>query len=305
MDDRTVRFHNRATILFVLLAGLAVIAIALTFVADMSWPVRIVGILTYALTIVASAMIVRGLDRQRPWAVPTTIVACAILIAAGIIQVAYDLTQATITIPLAAIGAGVVLLVDPRPPGARALVPSKPLVATTLCLVIGLAAPVVTAALSHGWLFGNSPDDLTVAVTLDCQPGAGSSPTSATINTDWHWTRSEPFPSSYDAIVVRWRTEDEGGDFFLAAQPAIDESAGLWVGASSPSAERAQEIEAEGQPTVTVGIDLAKQQYANGRVQVSLTREPVTTPHGMVVADAVYIHQDRWEQVASEVTCEW
>jgi hypothetical protein len=31
----------------------------------------------------------------------------------------------------------------------------------------------------------------------------------------------------------------------------------------------------------------------------------VTTLHGRLAADAVYLHMDRWDKAADEVTCEW
>ena len=115
MDDRAVRFHNRATILFVLLAVVAAIGLVLMFALELRWPIRAFLVTTDGLVIAGSAVLIRGLDHDRPWAVPATVVACWLLIVSGVVEVVYDLTHSTITFPLAAIGAVIVLLADPRP----------------------------------------------------------------------------------------------------------------------------------------------------------------------------------------------
>jgi hypothetical protein len=305
MDDRTTRFHNYATVLFVVLAAIYVVAtIVVLLVPDAPVLARIGAIVSIALVILALVALVRALDHDRAWAVPATIVACWFFIVAGVVQVLYDLTQGTFTIPLVVIGAVVVLLVDPRPSAERRIPISRPLVATTLCLVLGFVAPAAVAGLSRTAPFAASPDDLAVAAMLTCEPGTEGTSSSAGLLVDWQWDRGEPFPTSYDAIVIRWRTDDEFGDFFLVEQPIVDETQGLWIGSASPTSERAQEIEAEG-PAVTVGIDLALQQYRDGHVEVRLSRDPVTGPQGTLVVDVVYLHLDRWEKEADQVACEW
>ena len=116
MDDRAVRFYNRATILFALLAVVAPRSgWCWSFAIDA--PGRS-GLPGHRRTVARHRRLgdrsIRGLDRDRPWAVPATVVACWLLIVTrGRAKWSTTSTHSTITFPLAAIGAVIVLLADP------------------------------------------------------------------------------------------------------------------------------------------------------------------------------------------------
>ena len=308
MDDRAVRFHNRATILFVLLAFLAAIGLVLVFAIDLPWPIRAFIVTAYGLVIAGSAVLVRGLDHDRPWAVPATIVACWLLIVSGVVDVVYDLTHATITFPLAAIGAVIVLLADPRPVGGRRISLTRPVVAVTLALGLGLAGPALAAAAvtGAGALLGLHPDDIAMDVHVTCADDPATGQGSATVTADWHWSRSEWFPGGDDAVVIHWSSPDESGDetFMLAEAPPIEMGPGIWFGSADPSATRAAALEAEG-PSVVLGIDLATQRYRDGHVVVTLVRQPGSSAHGHLDAGFTYVHLDAWEQPSGDAPCDW
>ena len=274
MDDRAVRFYNRATILFVLLAVVAAIGLVVLVSLETWWPVRAFLLTADGLVIAGSALLIRGLDHDRPWAVPATVLACWLLVVTGVVQVIYDLTHSTITIPLAAIGAAIVLLEDPRPDAGRRIAFTKPVVAVTLALGVGLAGPAVAAAAvtGAGAMLSLHPNDIAMDVHVTCADDAASGQGSATITADWHWSRSEWFPGGNDAVVIRWSGPDESGaeSFTLADVPPIEMGTGMWHGSADPSAARAAALEVES-PSVVIGIDLAQQRYADGHVVVTLS----------------------------------
>lgn len=308
MDDRAVRFHNRATILFVLLAVVAAIGVVLVFAIDLPWPIRAFLVTAYGLVIAGSAVLIRGLDHDQPWAVPATIVVCWLLIVSGIVEMVYNLSHSTITFPLAAIGAVIVLLADPRPDGGRKIAFTKPVVAVALAVGVGLGGPAVAAAAvtGAGALLGLHPSDIGMDVHVTCADDAASGQGSATITADWHWNRSEWFPGGNDAVVIRWSSPDDSGAdaFTLADVPPIEMGTGMWMGSAAPSADRAEEIVSEG-PGVVIGIDLAQQRYADGHVVVTLLRQPDSAAHGQLVAGFTYVHLDAWEQPSGDAPCDW
>lgn len=308
MDDRSVRFYNRATILFALLAVVAAIGLVLVFAIDMPWPIRAFLVTAYGLVIAGSAILIRGLDHDQPWAVPATIVACWLLIVSGAVEVVYNLTHSTITFPLAAIGAVIVLLADPRPDGGRRIAFTKPVVAVALAVGLGLGGPAVAAAAvtGAGALLGLHPNDIAMDVHVTCADDPVSGQGSATITADWHWSRSEWFPGGNDAVVIHWSSADESGDdaFTLTGEPPIEMGTGMWLGSADPSAARAAALETD-YPSVVIGIDLAQQRYADGHVVVTLLRQPDSAAHGQIVAGFTYVHLDAWEQPSGDAPCEW
>lgn len=308
MDDRTVRFYNRATILFVLLAVVAAIGLVLVVAIDLAWPMRALLVTMYGLVIAGSAILIRGLDRDQPWAVPATVLACWLLIVSGLVDLVYNLTHSTITIPLAVIGAVIVLLEDPRPDGSRRIAFTRPVVAVTLALGVGLAGPAVAAAAvtGAGALLGLHPNDIAMDVHVTCTADPATGQGGATITADWHWSRSEWFPGGNDAVVIHWSSPDESGDeaFTFTGEPPIEMGTGMWLGSAEPSAARAAELETE-YPSVVLGIDLAQQRYADGHVVVTLLRQPGSAAHGQLTAGFTYVHLDAWEQPSGDAPCDW
>ena len=109
---------------------------------------------------------------------PATVLACWLLIVSGVVDLVYNLTHSTITIPLAVIGAVIVLLEDPRPDGSRRIAFTRPVVAVTLALGVGLAGPAVAAAAvtGAGALLGLHPNDIAMDVHVTCtaDPATGA-----------------------------------------------------------------------------------------------------------------------------------
>jgi hypothetical protein len=110
------RFRIAAAGLFALMAAVVVVAGCVVSANTESW--QVVPRLAILAALPAGAVIVAiawGLIMERPWAEPPSVVLLWLFVVSGVIDVLASLTRGSLTIPLAAIAAAILLW--QRPPG--------------------------------------------------------------------------------------------------------------------------------------------------------------------------------------------
>jgi hypothetical protein len=110
-------YRSWATALFALLAALIIVvgALALGALGGQAPLLLAAAFSTALLGLVVLVALVIGLGRLAPWAIHAIQPVCVILIAFGVLRVLVGFAAGTLTIPLEAIGAALVLSRDHRP----------------------------------------------------------------------------------------------------------------------------------------------------------------------------------------------
>ncbi len=302
------RFRTRAQLLFGLLVVVALIGGWLVFLVpgDLPAVARVVALGGLALSIAAYTALIRALGRGRDWSMSATIWACVLLVVAGVVQVFYDLTRSTITIPIAAILALVVLAVRP-PAGAMPLLGRAAKQARALvigALVVSMVGPAMLAVFVNGQALAVTPEELELTVALECPSPYVVNPASARavgVDTTWRFRRHEPFPPPHDGLVVRWDT-NEGPDeteVSLVVDRWEPQDA-IWRGNATPASTLTVPIAQEG-PSEEYGIDVAGHGQVDGHIRQELGVPAGFT--GELTVWASYAHGDRWVTASDPVVC--
>jgi hypothetical protein len=318
MDDPFARFRRAAAVLFavgfaLVLLGTAVVSFAVT---DLTVPERLLVVAWAALVEVIVTVLVRGLSAEAPWADDVALACCWVVVAAGVIRTVLALTHLSVLVPIDALAAAYV--VTRRPIGTRWPVTFRYRRGLAITLTAGFLLSQVGSVAADGIratdLLSVGQRDLDVQLQADCgPPGPDGAPPSIVLTASWSWARRDLFPGSTDGLVFTW--SDSSGDGFQDGgyqySGTVDMASedGLWQSGGSPSLGMVEAIEANG-PSFDVGIDLATQAMAPGRVAIQLDRsdddaDSAPEPHGSLSARASYVHLGRWLLRSEEVSCEW
>jgi hypothetical protein len=318
MDDPFARFRRAAAVVFavgfaLVLLGTAVVSFAVT---DLTVPERLLVVGWALLVEVISLVLVRGLAAEAPWADDVALACCWVVVAVGVTRTVLALTHLSALVPIDALAAAYVL--TRRPVGTRWPVTFRfrrgLAITLTAGFVLSQVGSVAAGGLRGADFLSAGQQDLDVRLHADCGPaGPDGAPASIVLTSSWSWARRDPFPSSTDGLVFTWSGSSgdvfQDGGYRYAKTVEMRQEDGLWPGAGSPSLGMVQAIEANG-PSFDVGIDLATQAMAPGRVSIQLDRSSDDTdgapePHGSLSARASYVHLGRWVLRSEEVSCEW
>jgi hypothetical protein len=314
MDDPDERFRHWATVLFVVSTAIGILGLVLALVVatDIPFVERSIFVGLDVVLLVACVALVRGLRSREPWATDAALACNWIILVIGLARAVLALGNATVLIPLDTIVA--IFVITRRPAGMRAPLSSGwagPLsVLVTLAFALTQGASLLAGTLQRGTFLSADQQDLAVDIGVECSAaGPDGAPASIFLTSSWDWSRRDPFPGSTDGLVFLWSdtASDGGGGSGYRFAKAIDlrEERGFWPGAGTPSADLIGSTAGD-RPSFDVGIDLAKQQMAPGRITIELARVSGTaTPHGYLSASAAYVHLGRWAQRSGESSCEW
>ena len=308
--DPLEQYRRWATRLFWVLAifGLIVGLLALG-VPDAGPAVFAIVLLSVCLDIAVLLTVVAALGRREAWAVHAIRPICFVLLAAGLVRVIVVLTQNTITVPLDAIGAAMVLSREHGPSYLPAVSsPDRRRINLAVgALVAAQLLPLLAEPVRDGGLFGAQEDTLDLRVTLDCT-GASAPGGPIPVRVAWAWTREELFSPPIDGLVVQWNVTTDGvGDpsGAVAGEVTVSNPDAVWAGAGSPAATLTQPLTLDG-PSREFGIDLGRAGGLNdGSVAFNLRPADSTARHGDIEAWASYAHGDRWLHQSDVATCAW
>jgi hypothetical protein len=305
------RYRGRARILFGVLSIVAAIGMAIA----VGWSDTRLGIearlgllVGQMLAIGAFVMLYRALGRGEPWADRATLWVCTILIASGLIRSLVDAGFGRITIPLEAIGAGLVLLGRPRataPPNGLAPGPRGVAPAVIGAVLLAQLAPSLVTAAPLGVLAA-APDDLLLDVAATC-PTTGSPADAATIEVEvaWTWTGQHPLMPVADGLLVGWYATTAG-----AGQP----DSGLYVddvATSDPAIIAGMDGEPGALLASRIGTHVTSREFViprglpGGSVRLVLLPSDPTTRSGSVEIEAHYAHGGEWLVAAPMTGCGW
>lgn len=309
------RFIGCATI--VLAVGLLVVVVAALVVlpgvvAQGAVP-AVVAIIGVVLAAVLPLLALGGLVSGAGWGIPVAVIALWLLVASGIAETVQALTRGTLSFPVLAIAALVVLM-RPRPVVRGHL-------AMRLAAVALAAVTVTWSVVAPAALLSSSPlvvDEtaLDLRATLSgCTLGeTGGPPEPAEIAIHWRWSDTEPVPWGVDAVLVEWAVADrtpnaEAGDGAGAYQLAsLDVPAGAVEG--DPPSVTGEAVEAElleqrpGTASTTFWIDIGADGMHDGDA-VAVLEPSVPPASGALEVIVTYFHRDAWQVIATPPACGW
>ena len=252
--DQYIRW---ATAFFWVLAIFSLVVSLLALGAPGAGPaVFAIVVLSVGLDIAVLLTVVAALGRREAWAVRAIRPICLVLLAAGLIRLVVALTQNSLTVPLDAIGAAMVLS---REHGPGLLPPvSRPdrrrINLAVGALVVAQLLPLLAEPVRDGGLFGAQESAFDLRVTLDCTgaaPPGGPIPVRAT----WAWTGNELFSPPNDGLVVQWNVTTDGvrdPSGAVAGDLSVSDADVIWVGGGGPASSLTQPLTLDGK---AVAID--------------------------------------------------
>jgi len=267
-----------------------------------------VVLLSLVLDIAVLLTLVAALGRRDTWAVHAIQPICQVLLTAGLIRLVVGLTQSSITVPLDAIGAAMVLS-RPHGPGYRAAVsrPDRRRINLAVgALVAAQLLPFLAEPLRDGGLFGAQESALDLRVTVDCS-GAGTPSAAIPVRVTWAWSGNELFSPANDGLVVQWNVTTDGVNDpsgVVAGDATVSDEDVIWEGGGSPASTLTEPLTLEGRSR-EFGINLGSAGLTDGSVGFDLRPADSTARHGGVEAWASYAHGDRWLRQSAFATCTW
>jgi hypothetical protein len=264
-----------------------------------SWGLATLGI------VVVCVVEAFGLDRGRSWAVAAARPVLVLLALLGLALMVVAFGAASFRLPFELVlGAWAWLGPADRKPTPTPDGRSLALLGGVLVLagIVLLGRPV----LDWGGALDPGTADLHATISADC--GAdGSLPEKLRVVYDWSWSRTAPFASGLDMIVIGWTGADAQGRPLYLLDETPPSGTGIYPGrAGPPSLEMAIQAAAESKGSWRWGVELSEQQLAPGRIEVDLVRARETPPSPEpLTIRATYIHVGRWRSDAPIVTCSW
>lgn len=265
-------------------------------------------LLSVGLDIAVLLTLVAALGRREAWSIHAIQPICQVLFTAGLIRLVVGLTQSTITLPLDAAGAAMVLSRQPGPGNLPAV--SRPdrrrINLAVGALVAAQLLPLLAQPLRDGGLFGAQESALDLRVTLDCS-GAGAPGGPIPVRVAWAWAGHELFSPPNDGLLVQWDMTTDGltdPSAAVAGEVTVSDPDMIWAGGGGPASSLIQPLTLDGRSR-EFGIDLHRAGLTDGRVWFDLRQSDSTARHGGVEAWASYAHGDRWLHQSDFATCTW
>jgi hypothetical protein len=218
------------------------------------------------------------------------------------------LTQNTVTLPLDAIGAAMVLSREHGPSHLPAVSPAdrRRINLAVGALVAAQLLPLLAVPVQDGGLFGAQETALDLRVTLDCG-GAGSANGPIPIRVTWTWAGNELFSPPNDGLVVQWDMTTDGvtdPSGTVADDATPSDADAIWEGGGGPASALIEPLTLEGRAR-EFGIKIGSAGLTDGSVAFDVRPADQTARHGGVEAWASYAHGDRWLHHSDFQTCTW
>jgi hypothetical protein len=279
------------------------------------YPVSLLLTVTFNLAAAGLAglelLFARALDLRRPWAVAAVRAVLVLLIASGAYTVYAGIMAGIVRIPFEGIIAAWALLAPPDP-GLERRRDRR-----SVGMVLALAA--VLSALHFGRFvvdWGGAMDvrpvHLSATLDVDCGGGSGGSaalgePQTIRVAYRWSWSWSTPLANGLDVAIIGWDGEDAAGRPLYVLGDSPDGSPGVRSGGQDvPSADMASAVEAQTRSSWDWSIDLSRQRYAPGTIEMTLQRSPVADHGpGTLRLRASYVHLGLWHEETAPITCAW
>jgi len=293
-------YRRWATTLFTILVLVGVVGTVAALGAMPGQLMFWVVLASVGLLIATLLVIVSALRRREAWAVHAIAPICYVIVAAAVIRVIVAVSQGTITIPLEAIGALMVLTRDHRSEHLRVLVDqgSWRVLMAAGAIAVAQVLPAATGPIADGGPFGLQAESLDLEVAMDCAavgaPGVG-----VPVRVTWSWGRHELFPPAVDGLVVQWAPSGA----FVADQLTMSDPA-IWTGSGAPATALIQP-QLQGVPSREFGIDVATAGLVDGSVELRLRPNDPTATSGSLSVWAAYAHGDRWLKTSETTLCGW
>ena len=300
--------EHRAALVLKILAFVSAAGVVLALFPPLT-PVSM--LLTVAFNVAAAALAATywlaatGLDRRRTWAAAAARPLLVLIAVSGVYSAVVAFGEGKLRIPFEVALAGWALL------GPADITPIARLERRSLALIGAVAALLLILAFGHrvfGWggLLDVRETDLNGSISVDCgPPGAGPPPT-LTITYDWSWSRSIPFASGVDIVVVGWTGSDAAGRPLYIVGRIPESTPGLQAGREGyPSGPMAEAVGAESQGRYRWAVQLDAQQHEPARIQLHLRLVREAPPeNATLVVKATYVHLGLWREDVS-LTCSW
>jgi hypothetical protein len=256
-------------------------------------------------------LLARALDLRRPWAVAAVRAVLLLLIASSAYAVYAGITAGIVRIPFEGIVAAWAWLA-PSDPELKARLDPRSL---GLVLAIGVMLSVLSFGhfvVDWGGTMDVRPVHLAATLDVDCGVGSGGSAAAGEPQTiravyRWSWSWSTPLANGLDVAVIGWDGEDAAGHPLYVLGDSPDGGPGVRSGGQDvPSADMASAVEAQTRSSWDWSIDLLRQQYAPGTIEMTLRRSPVAAHGpGTVRLRASYVHLGLWHEETVPVSCTW
>lgn len=248
-----------------------------------------------------------GLQGPKPWGRSAATWILVVIALAGAVGTVADLAQSRLTIPIAAIAAVVVLGRRPGPVVAdRVAARTGAAVGVTLLLLTAAPAALSWAATSPTSPLVASPDDLDVAIAIDCMGPPGAMPDRVDVTVSWAWDSTDAVVAGPDGVGIGWTDAADGESWFaLESGSGSDEAAIVAGGAGLAGGV----VDATLTPlqSWTWAVEAVDGRHRPGEVRVTLapTVAAAARPEdGRLLVETVYAHLDRWT-VEDGGRCEW
>lgn len=247
-----------------------------------------------------------ALGRRRPWAVAAVRPLLAVAAASGAIAVVYAVAAGHYRLPFDLAAIVWIWRGAPDPTLVRRLGPRSVIaVASTAAL----AAMVALGGNLFGWggLFDVPEDAFHGTIEADCGAPGSDPPATITVRYAWSWSKTGPYPSGIDVVVMGWSGDDAAGHplYFIDTIPGP--GPGIYPGRRrEPSIEMADAIAAESEGSWSWGVELGERAFEPGDVELRLrlARDPGENP-GPLAIKFSYVHLGLWRSDAAIVTCAW
>jgi hypothetical protein len=248
-----------------------------------------------------------GLSRALPWARAAATWLLAILIAAGLLDLAMGLAAGRLSIPLGSILAALALSRRPGP------LPATDAASTRLARRIGVAGlllalvpPLATfAALDARSPLAVGPDAMIGGLAVTCE-GDGM-PWRIRATADWEWLRRDVLGSPPGTVAIAWSLRGVEAGEALVIQDTTSSGDAVASGGAGPAAG-AVDLALAGWTSWSWTVEPVDGTLPDGSVTVVLApagADPAERPeHGVLDLRSVYANGNRWTQEHA-VSCEW
>jgi hypothetical protein len=253
----------------------------------------------------------RALDLRRPWAVAAVRAVLVLLIAASAYALYAGIAAGIARIPFEGVIAAWALLAPSDPE----LKPRLDRRSVGIVLAMGAALSVLSFGrfvVDWGGAMDVRPLHLSATLDVDCGVGSGGSaavgePETIRAVYRWSWSWSTPLANGLDVAIIGWDGEDAAGRPLYVLGDSPDGSPGVRSGGQDvPSADMASDVEAQTKSSWDWSIDLLRQQYAPGTIEMTLRHSPVAAHGpGTVRLRASYVHLGLWHEETVPITCAW
>ena len=311
-DDPLQPYRGWASVLCLLLVLVGLLGLGLILASGLNADARIIVTAGAFALLGIGVFAAEGLGLQSiaPWAVHAVRPLCIVLILGGAIRVVVALSAGSLTIPLEAVGALLVLTRDHRPELLPALDQAG---RRTMAIVVALAVvvqlgPAVMDPIGRGDLFGASEATLGLTVATECTaPVTQEDP--ATIRVAWTWASGEPFTPPADGVLISWHLSSpespDGEDASTFGGSRTSDPERIWDGGEGEaSGALAQSVDSGGR-TWEYGIDLQPGGLLDGWVELDVAPADPSVTSGMLDAQAWYAHGGRWVKASDLASCVW